>query len=106
MLMPDGVLLSTLMHPVAFQTLIARKLILCRQPNKACMRCRFMYDIMHGVDIIVASIQPALDAASPDGTSPRTGVAEHPEQEQLIDVPIRIAVYLTNAGIILPASSK
>ena len=65
-----------------------------------------MYDIMHGVDIIIASIQPALEAASPTANAAGPGIADHPEEQQLIDVPIRIAVYLTNAGIILPASSK
>ena len=65
-----------------------------------------MYDIMHGVDIIIASIQPALVAASPGATAEGPGITERPEEQQLIDVPIRIAVYLTNASIILPASSK
>ena len=64
-----------------------------------------MYDIMHGIDIIVASIQPALAAASPTAAAAGPGIGDQP-QEQLIDVPMRIAVYLTNAGVILPASSK
>lgn len=64
-----------------------------------------MYDIMHGIDIIIASIQPALAAASPTATAASPGLDDQP-QEQLIDVPIRIAVYLTNAGVVLPASSK
>ena len=66
-----------------------------------------MHDIMHGVDIIMASIQPALAAASPGSGGHSKTSAEEPAQEQeLIAVPIRMAVYLTNTGIILPASSK
>ncbi|KAL0018632.1 hypothetical protein WJX77_009530 [Trebouxia sp. C0004] len=66
---------------------------------------RFMYDIMHGVDIIIAAIQPALDAASPSGAAnPAAGTPQ--AVQPLIDVPLRIAVYVTNLGIILPASSK
>lgn len=68
--------------------------------------CRFIYDIMQGVDIIIDSIKPALAAASPTGSTASPGMGDHPEDQQIIDVPIRIAVYLTNAGIILPASSK
>ena len=64
-----------------------------------------MYDIMHGVDIIIASIQPALDAASPKASAQATGAVQ-PEEQPLIDVPLRIAVYVTNMGIVLPASSK
>ena len=64
-----------------------------------------MYDIMHGVDIIIASIQPALDAASPS-TAADPAAATPQEEQPLIDVPLRIAVYVTNLGIILPASSK
>ena len=69
--------------------------------------CRFMHDIMHGVDIIMASIQPALAAASPvsRGRS-KSNPVEPAEEPELIAVPIRMAVYLTNTGIILPASSK
>ena len=67
--------------------------------------CRFMYDIMHGVDIIIASIQPALDAASPSAAA-NPAAATVQEEQPLIDVPLRIAVYVTNLGIILPASSK
>ena len=65
-----------------------------------------MYDIMHGIDIIVASIQPALAAASPTATACGPVIGDQPQNQQLIDVPIRIALYLTNAGVILPASSK
>ena len=65
-----------------------------------------MHDIMHGVDIIIASIQPALDAASPTGQSAKQEIPGHPENQPLIDVPLRIAVYVTNAAIILPSSSK
>lgn len=61
---------------------------------------------MHGVDIIIASIQPALAAASPQAGATGPGMGDQPEDQQIIDVPIRIAVYLTNAGVILPASSK
>ena len=64
-----------------------------------------MYDIMHGVDIIIASIQPALDAASPKASAQPAGAVQ-PEEQPLIDVPLRIAVYVTNMGIVLPASSK
>lgn len=64
-----------------------------------------MHDMMHGVDIITASIQPALDAASPvAGEKPR--LVEPAQDQELIAVPLRIAVYMTNTGIILPASSK
>ena len=65
-----------------------------------------MYDIMQGIDIIIASIKPALAAASPKAGTAGPGMDDHPKDQQIIDVPIRIAVYLTNAGIILPASSK
>ncbi len=65
-----------------------------------------MYDIMHGVDIIIASIQPALDAASPSAAANPAAAATPQEEQPLIDVPLRIAVYVTNLGIILPASSK
>ena len=74
-----------------------------QQPDH--LPCRFMYDIMHGVDIIIAAIQPALDAASPSAAA--NPAAATPQEEQpLIEVPLRIAVYVTNLGIILPASSK
>lgn len=60
---------------------------------------------MHGVDIITASIQPALDAAGP--TQGDTASLVEPAQDvELIAVPLRISVYCTNTGIILPASSK
>lgn len=64
-----------------------------------------MHDIMHGVDIILASIQPALDAASPVGGQ-KPNVVEPAQDQELIAVPLRIAVYCTNTGLILPASSK
>ena len=64
-----------------------------------------MHDLMHGVDIITASIQPALDAASPVEGQPAS-LMEPAKDEELIAVPLRIAVYMTNTGIILPASSK
>ncbi len=67
---------------------------------------RFIHDILHGVDIIVASIQPALDAASPTAVAGKPASMEQSDDQPLIDVPLRIAVYVTNAGIILPASSK
>ena len=64
-----------------------------------------MYDILHGVDIIMASIQPALQAASPSAKAGNPDILE-PGDQPIIDVPLRIAVYVTNCGITLPASSK
>lgn len=66
--------------------------------------CRFMYDIMHGIDIITAAISPAQKegALAPDPAEP----PPPPAVGSQLAVPMNILVRLTRASLVLPASSK
>ena len=64
--------------------------------------CRFVYDILHGVDIINHAF--AKNGGMFGGGASKDLQAVAAEQSQ--GPPPEILIHLTNAGIVLPASSK
>ena len=66
-----------------------------------CMASRFVYDILHGVDIINTAF------AKNGGVFPASSSQEAPVTEAKEEAPPpEILIHLTNAGVVLPASSK
>ena len=79
--------------------------------------CRFVHDVMHGVDIIMEALQPvfgpgsdtdaAADAARDDALAAAAAAAEsalvvqHPSQP-----PLEVVVHVSQITVLLPTSSK
>ena len=83
-------------HPLKRATSCSEPSYIQSQPQLK--TCRFVYDILHGVDIIMA-------AAGPGHTSPEP--ASQPASSVDCAAPtLEIMIHVFNAGIVLPASSR
>lgn len=61
--------------------------------------CRFVYDILHGIDIVTAAFAKNASALASHQPLPGDTVKE-------VSPTPEILVHLTNSGIVLPASSQ
>ena len=69
---------------------------ICKKAEESCANDRFVHDILHGVDILMAAFP----------TKPQQGGKSSKAASKAPSQPMDVLIHVHNAGLVLPASSR